>query len=248
MRRLRFLVAPGALAEGRGSIVRLPEDEARHLRVTLRGRQGMEIYLFDGEGAEWRAEVEAVSAAEIRAVLLEAGTAAVDPPLEIVVLQAVSRDEAFESALEQMTCLGAASIVPLLVDRSASARPPNARRLARWRRIVREASKLSWRRTLPQVHDPAPVSELAVPGRPGSIDLLLDVGAPPGSLKAALAGPAPPSVRLAVGPEGGFTPAERCALLGAGFAAVSIGPRVLRTEHAGPAALALILAAWGDVG
>ncbi len=53
---------------------------------------------------------------------------------------------------------------------------------------------------------------------------------------------------LAVGPEGGFSPAERTALIAAGFAPVSLGPRVLRTEHAGAAAAALVLAAWGDAG
>ena len=55
-------------------------------------------------------------------------------------------------------------------------------------------------------------------------------------------------VRLAVGPEGGFSAAERAALLRAGFVPASMGPRILRTENAGAAALAVILSHWGDIG
>jgi 16S rRNA (uracil1498-N3)-methyltransferase len=208
----------------------------------------MEISLCDGEGEEWRAEVAAVAPGEVRAALLEPLTAPVEPPIELTVLQAVSRDESFEAALDQLTALGVSVVIPVLVERTATGRAPDARRLARWRRIARESSKLSWRRKVPKVEDPLPLAEAAAHDPARARGLLLDTGAPPGSLNELLRGPAPAAVLLAVGPEGGFSPAERTALIAAGFAPVSLGPRVLRTEHAGAAAAVLVLAAWGDAG
>ena len=249
MRKLRFLVAPGSFREGPGATVVLPYEEARHIRVTLRGKPGMIVHLFDGEGKEYRGQVAAVTPTQVQIVLVAEESDAVEAPLRIVALQGVSHDESFEHAVEQMTSLGVASIVPLLVERSKMGdRAPDSKRLTRWQRIAREACKLSWRRLVPPVGEPVAPAGLPSLEGTGTIGFLLDPEAPLGSFHQILAGPRPDTVHVAIGPEGGFSPAENDTLRAAGYRPVCLGPRVLKTEHAGAAALALILARWGDIG
>jgi 16S rRNA (uracil1498-N3)-methyltransferase len=249
MRRLRFLVAPGALDAGRGARVPLPSEEAHHLRASLRASAGTPIHLFDGAGTEYRAEVREVTAGLVEAVLLEQEVGRVESPLRIVLYQALTREESFERALGQATELGVAAIVPLLAERSLHAgRDAGARRSARWARIAGEAAKLSWRRVVPSIGRPVEISAIPPASEPGVVGIALYPEAPAGSFRKALEAPPPREVGLAVGPEGGFSPGEIEQLTAGGYAVASLGPRVLRTEHAGPAAIAAILARWGDLG
>ena len=249
MRKLRFLVPPGSLAAGEGAIVALPEEEARHLAVTLRGEPGLGVSLFDGKGVEWNGEVVDAGRGRAHVRLLEAETSPVESPLRVTVYQSLSLDRVFEESIEPLTALGVAALVPLLAERSRGAgRAPDAKRLARWRRIACEACKLSFRRVVPEIGEPVAVDAVGTDASAGVLSVLLDPGAPPGALRALLAGPAPSSLRLAIGPEGGFTPGEVAALGRAGFLGVRLGPRVLRTQHAGSAAISVMLASWSDVG
>jgi len=249
VRRFRFLVEPGALEPGAGAKLSLPPEEARHIAITLRATPGEEIQLFDGRGREFLARIETVAGGRVEVVLESEILEPVEAAVRLVLLQGFSKDEAFERAVDQATALGVAAIVPLLCERSRGGlRPPDARRLERWRRIAREAAKLSWRRVVPTLGDPEPTERVGAGDPPRSIDLLLDADAPRGSFRRLLHGPPVDEVRLAVGPEGGFSAAERAALLRAGFVPVSMGPRILRTENAGAAALAVLLSHWGDIG
>jgi 16S rRNA (uracil1498-N3)-methyltransferase len=115
-------------------------------------------------------------------------------------------------------------------------------RIARWRRIVVEACKQSGRRWVPAIERPMAIAE----ARPSGVGWLLDrEDARP--LATAL-GERPPAVSLLVGPESGLSADELGTLERAGWARVSLGPRVLRTETAGAIATALVLHAWSDLG
>src|SRR5262249_19791520 len=248
-RKLRFLVPPRSLDAGAGAVVDLPEDEARHLAVTLRAQPGFQVQVFDGAGAEWSGEVVEAHRAEVRVRLVAPVSVPIESLLRAVVYQSLTVERVFEESIEPLTALGVAAIVPLMTERSRTgARPPDAKRLGRWRRIAAEACKLSFRRTIPDIGRPVAVSALAALSAPGAVRLLLDPDSPPGSLRAGLAGPAPTEAWMAVGPEGGFTPGEIAELTGAGFAAVRLGPRILRTQHAGVAAVAILMNAWSDLG
>lgn len=249
VRRLRFLVPSGSFREGPGGHLALPYEEGRHVRVSLRGKPGLVVQLFDGEGKEYRAQVSAVTPTQVQVVLLGEESDPVEAPLPVIALQALSHDESFEHAVDQMATLGVSAIVPLLVERSKmGGRPPDAKRLMRWQRIAREACKLSWRRVVPRIEEPAAPAQVSALVSPGALPLLLDTESRAGSFRAVLEGPRPDLVILAIGPEGGFSEPERDDLLRAGFRPVSLGPRVLRTEHAGAAAISILLAAWGDMG
>lgn len=249
MRKLRFLVPPGSLDSGAGAVVDLPEAEARHLAVTLRAQPGFLVQLFDGAGAGWSGEVVAARRASVRVRLLAPEAGPVESPLRVVVYQSLTVERVFEESIEPLTALGVAAIVPLMTERSRTGeRPPDAKRLGRWRRIAAEACKLSFRRTVPVIGEPVAVSALAVLPAPGAARLLLDPDAPSGSLRASVAGPPPAEAWLAVGPEGGFTPEEVTVLISGMFDPVRLGPRILRTQHAGSAAVAIIMCAWSDLG
>jgi 16S rRNA (uracil1498-N3)-methyltransferase len=140
--------------------------------------------------------------------------------------------------------LGAAAIQPLVTERSAPmpAGERGDKRLAHWRGIVVAACEQCGRNRIPPVA--APVPWQAWVRQWNDAALVLAPGAR--AVLASLPRPASP-VALAVGPEGGFSDRELEAALNAGLRAVSFGPRVLRTETAGVAALAAMQALWGDL-
>jgi 16S rRNA (uracil1498-N3)-methyltransferase len=120
-----------------------------------------------------------------------------------------------------------------------------AKRLAHWRSVVVAACEQSWRACVPEVAAAEPLAT-ALSRLPGdSIRLSLDPEATSGI--AALQPPGDRSVVVAIGPEGGWSPRDRAALAEAGFAGLCLGPRILRTETAGMAAIAALQSKFGDL-
>jgi 16S rRNA (uracil1498-N3)-methyltransferase len=224
----------------------LDREESKHLIQVLRCRVGDAVGVFDGKGGEWHARVASI---ETRAVQLARGEpmqTVVEAPVVVRLYQGLCRGERMEWVVQKATEVGAVSIHPVPTAR-AETRPPDAKRLERWRRIAREACKQCGRRVLPIV-EPVPALP-EIPGR-GVLPLLLDPAPgcrPLGEILAGADSP-PAEVWLAVGPEGGFDPRETADLGERGWQATSLGPRTLRTETAGLLALALTLHRLGDLG
>ncbi len=235
---------PGPL-RGAGAELELPEAARRHLRV-LRLRPGAELRLFDGQGGEWRARL----LAQGRARLLEHLPVERESPLAVELAQALARGERMDWALQKAVELGVAALAPVATARCGLRLEGEraARRLRHWRAVVAAACEQCGRNRLPPVAPPRPLAawlaELGGPG-PGELRLALSPGA--GAALGELPRPTGP-VRLLVGPEGGLAPEELAAARAAGFRPLALGPRVLRTETAGPAALAALQALWGDLG
>jgi 16S rRNA (uracil1498-N3)-methyltransferase len=149
-----------------------------------------------------------------------------------------------EWVIQKGTEVGLDAIRPFAARRS-EVDAPSAERLRRYRRVALEAAKQSGRRLVPDVAEPLP----GLPLPPSGVcALLLDGGPEARPIVERLARPRPGSVWLAVGPEGGFEPAEAAALAAGGWSLTGLGPRTLRTETAGVVAAALVLHAWGDFG
>jgi 16S rRNA (uracil1498-N3)-methyltransferase len=166
----------------------------------------------------------------------------VESPLSVRIFQGLCRPDRLEWVIQKGTELGVAAIYPLECERGE--RPPQGPpRADRWRRIALEACKQSGRRVLPDV---SPAETL--PAAEDRCALLLDPGPDAVPLRTALPAGSPAGVDLAVGPEGGFTDAERDLACGNGWIPVSLGPRVLRTETAGLVAAAIVLHCLGDLG
>jgi 16S rRNA (uracil1498-N3)-methyltransferase len=167
----------------------------------------------------------------------------VEPGLRLHLYQALCRQDRFEWVIQKGTEIGMTAIHPLAAER-ADGRPPDAKRLARWRRIAIEACKQSGRRLCPEI---LPVDRVPAPG-PGVTALVLDPGSSELPLGRALPGPAPEELWVAVGPEGGFSDVELERMVGLGWRPAGLGPRILRTETAGLVACAIALHHLADLG
>jgi len=241
--RVLIEAAPTRDADG---TFELTGPAAHHLARVLRVRPGAAVILFDGSGSEWEAEVLAVDRNAVQLTLGERSEPARECLAPLVLLQGLCRGERMDWVMQKATELGAASILAVSCERS-NVRLDEARgdkRLAHWRGVVASACEQSGRVRVPEVRGPLSLAE-AIADLDG-LRLLLDPEAPI-SLSAVIraADDAAPAAIL-VGPEGGLSPAEIELLVAAGWGAVSMGPRILRTETAGAAALAAIQAvrAW----
>jgi 16S rRNA (uracil1498-N3)-methyltransferase len=233
------------LAEGRE--LDLPEGPAGHLGRVLRLGVGDACVLFNGDGHDYDAQVIVAGKRDMR-VAIGAGRAVTsESPLAITLLQGIARGEKMDLILQKATELGVTAIQPLHSQRSEvkldEAR--GAKRLAHWRSVVTSACEQSGRAVVPRVAAPEPL-QAAVRGLPaGGLRLILDPEA--SETFATLSCPPGTPVMLAVGPEGGWSPLDREQLVAGGFRGVRLGPRILRTETAGLAAVAALQARFGDL-
>lgn len=238
MARRRFFV--DAIQQSRAV---LAGEDARHLRQVLRAEIGQRYELSDNR-AVYLAEVASLAKDRVSFRVLEE-IAVPPPPVRLTLLLALIKFDRFEWALEKATELGVETVRPVATERSEKGlERAAAKRLERWRKIVRESSQQARRARLPEVLPPAAFGDVLAGGSPYSWFLEEQSGACP--ILAAL--PArrqfSDAVRLLVGPEGGFTGAERARAREAGWTPVSLGPHILRTETAAIAALAVISSAW----
>jgi 16S rRNA (uracil1498-N3)-methyltransferase len=234
-----------------GARLALPEDAAAHLLRVLRLRQGDACVLFNGDGHDYDARVGAVDKRGGEVEVL--GRRAVDneSPLRITLLQGIARGEKMDLILQKATELGVTRFVPIDAERT-EVRLEGARlgkRIAHWRGVVAAACGQCGRARLPRVDDPVDIADVGgvAPGAP--LKLTLD---PAGShalsaLDAAMPGAAVAGIAVAIGPEGGWAPRDRQHLRAAGYEGLRLGPRILRTETAGLAAIAALQALYGDL-
>jgi 16S rRNA (uracil1498-N3)-methyltransferase len=233
--------------------VRLPEDAAGHVVRVLRLRPGARLVLFDGSGTDFHAEITEIAGGVVRARILDRVDGLPASPLAVTLVQGVARGERMDWTLQKATELGVHRIQPVLTARSVVRLDEHqgTKRLRHWEGVVASACEQCGRSLLPLVEPPvALVQHLARPAT-GLRLMLHPLGE--GSLAETLARGVPAneratlSVELLIGPEGGLDEAETSAARQAGYAGVRLGPRILRTETAGIAALAVLQAMAGDL-
>lgn len=242
MRILRFYL-PAPLTAG--ATVALDDNAFNHAVRVLRLRPGAALVLFDGAGSAFAATLAEVGKREAWARVTEAVPGGVESPLRVVLVQSISRGEKMDYTLQKAVELGVAAIQPVFTERGGVDLTGErlARKVQYWRGIVIGACEQCGRNRLPEMGEPLPLADwLARSIEPG-LRLLLDPQA-----KQGLRGLEPPagSITLLIGPEGGLSPAEVGGARSVGFAGIRLGPRILRTETAGVAALAAVQALWGD--
>jgi 16S rRNA (uracil1498-N3)-methyltransferase len=225
---IAVLVPPGALAPG--AVLRLEPEEARHLQAR-RVAPGDPVTLLDGRGGRAAATLEPAPGGW-RALVCEVRSEP-RPPTFVLAVGAGDRDR-FADLVERAAEFGATAVVPLETERSRSVasrvRPGH---LARLRRRAREALKQCRGTWAPEVLEPLPLAALR-DGARGMRWLADAAGGAPGPLAME------DDLTVAIGPEGGFTEAEREAMVAAGFLPIRLGPRVLRFDTAAVAAAAAV--------
>lgn len=227
-----------------GAELALPPGAARHVQV-LRLQPGDAITLFNGEGGEWAATVTRMGRSEVQVQVGAHAAIEREPARAVHLAVGLMAAERFDWLVEKATELGAASLTPLLMERSSLrlAGERAAKKRAHWQAVATAACEQSRRNRLMDVREQLSFQEYlsrsADPAAARWVLSLAEGGAPAGVRAAALAPPA--AVTLLSGPEGGLSPAEDAAARAAGFAPVTLGERVLRAETAPLAALALLL-------
>jgi len=241
---------PAARIEG--DLARLDADAASYLGRVLRLGPGATLEVFDGAGGVFEATIESI---EPGAGVLRLGprTEGVATPRPFVLLQALAKGEKMDLVVQKATELGVTRIVPVAAARSVVRLDPSraAKRTERWQRIATEAARQCGRADVPDIALPAPIA-----------DAVEEIGAQP-ELATMMALPSEsatglpdflqanahrPGHALLVGPEGGIEPDEVSLAERAGFAAVSLGTRILRTETAALAVLAAVRFFQGELG
>ena len=220
-----------------GVPVALPPGAARHVQV-LRLQPGAPLVLFDGRGGEWSATVVRMGRSEV--VVEPGGFADVDRELgrDVTLALGMPANERMDTVVEKATELGAARIQPLVCERSVLRLSGEraSKKVAHWRAVAVAACEQSGRTRLPTV---APIATLAawlagLPPGDAALRLLLS----PREARPMREPGGGGAVVVLSGPEGGLSDAEEAAARRHGFAAVSLGPRILRADTAPLAALA----------
>jgi len=221
------------------------EGPAGHyLSRVLRVSRGDAIILFNGDGADYPALVTEVRSHRVEARVTGSSDPATESPLRVTLVQAVCRGERMDYVLQKATELGVYRIQPLISQR-VEVRLVGARqekRMLHWQGVVTSACEQSGRAVVPEIQGPLSLPEwLNTSDFP--LSLILD---PMAGDRLSGVSPGDAAVAVMVGPEGGFTEDEVNSARENGVRAVSMGPRVLRTETAGPAAIAVLQARSGD--
>jgi len=221
----------------------LPEPLAHHAFRVLRLRDGDPVVLFDGGGDEVSAHLIARGKGGV-AVLSERHAVGRESPLELVLVQALASGEKMDWIVQKAVELGVSTVVPVQAERSVLrlAGERAAKRVEHWRQVAIAACEQSGRNRLPAIEPIAGLREYLA-RRNDARRLVLS---PAGGARLATLGRPDAALHLLVGPEGGWSDEELAACCSAGGVAIALGPRVLRTETAGLAAVAALQALWGD--
>jgi 16S rRNA (uracil1498-N3)-methyltransferase len=219
-----------------GLALSLPPGAARHVQV-LRMQPGDVITLFNGEGGEFEATVIRMGRSDVDVEVGAHNPVEREARRAVHLLAGITANERMDWLVEKATELGVASITPLMAERSVlKLKGERAdKKLAHWQGVAAAAAEQCGRNRVPVIHAAVSLNDWIKKASPGQRWVLsLSQGTQP---LAQMTGDE--AVTVLSGPEGGLSPAEEACALAAGFAPVSLGPRVLRAETAPLAVLAL---------
>ena len=231
-----------------GTEIELDGDRARYLGRALRARVGDKVNVFNGEGAEWTAAILHISKNTITLRVENSHEAGTESPLKIHLVQGISRGERMDLVVQKATELGVKRITPVITEYGVVKLDESRanKRRDHWQKIATSAVEQTGRVRLPLVDTPIPLKNW-FGDKPKKVDTELILK--PGATTTLVSVPSPETkVCVLIGPEGGFSDGEYEDAKIAGFKAVSLGPRILRTETAAIATLAVLQSLWGDLG
>lgn len=247
-------IGPGPAAR---QMVRITGEEALHLARVLRLAAGDEIVVCDGSSREYLATLTSVSAKECTAAIKTQRLCPAESQVRICLFQGLAKGDKMEWVIQKATELGVAGIFPVMtkysVIRLDEAKAAN--KTQRWERVAKEAAKQCGRALPPVIHPVLRVEDAVTQADVGRVLVPWEGATKP--LREVLhkwqADPAPPAVGryaagIVIGPEGGLASEEVQALTSIGAVAVSLGPRILRTETAAVATVAAVMYVLGEFG
>lgn len=224
-------------------------QDATHISRVLRTEVGETLTLCDGEGNDFFAEVMAISKEEVSLKIKETLPCTAEPEVLVTLFQGIPKQGKMDYIIEKCTELGVARIVPVSTKRSVvkiDDKKSEAKKLERWRKIAAESVKQCARGTIPEITDVLTVSQAIEFSKSLDLTIAAYECERDTSIKSALAGKAPKSVGVFIGPEGGLDDNEVEKLKAANIETVTLGTRILRTETAGHTVLTAIMYEYNE--
>jgi 16S rRNA (uracil1498-N3)-methyltransferase len=230
-----------------GGEVLLPEQAGEHVARVLRLERGHPLILFNGDGREYDATLASLARRAVTAAVHGMREVSREAPLRLILAQGIARGEKMDWILQKATELGVACIVPLVTERTEVKLDEERaeRRLAHWHSVLAGACEQSGRNCLPALEPPTRLDRW-LSGLDDAASQRLAL-LPDGDTTARELPTPGAGAILVVGPEGGLSDNDCALLRQTGFRALRLGPRILRTETAGIAALAALQALHGDL-
>jgi len=245
----RFFVSPDVL---QADPVILDGDLAHQMSRVLRMQPGEHVILLDDSGWAYETEIQRISGSNVVARVLAKEWPQTETALRVTLFQAMTREKRMDWVLQKGTEIGVSTFVPMTTSRTMVSEPERVsqRRHQRWIRIVTEAAEQSGRTRIPSLQTLTSFGQACTQAAESDLGLLACLDEHTIPLRHAIEQALPnfAGVSLFIGPEGGFSPEEIALARGAGLQTVSLGPRTLRTETAGVAAVSAILYAVGELG
>jgi 16S rRNA (uracil1498-N3)-methyltransferase len=235
----RFFIDPDQVRDPSISVM---GEDVRHIRTVLRKGPGDLLTLLDGQGREYTVRITTIERSKIEAQIIDRKERTTASPV-VTLGQGLPKSDKMDWIVQKATELGVSSIVPLVTERTIVKIKDEEKRVARWRKICREAAMQSDRPDIPMVEAIRPFGgfvEHLVPGPQTLLLLPWEEGTQP--IKEVLRRTQGlEKVVVLIGPEGGFSQTEADLAKKEGFHLVSLGPNILRTETAAVAVLSMVL-------
>lgn len=228
-----------------GTAVGLDKEMSHYVSSVLRMRTGETLVIVDGRGMECEGQIESAVKDSVTVRISQVRKCVSEPPLKITLYQSVSKGERMDLTIQKAVELGVYRVVPVFSERCIVKPDKKASRSDRWQKIALEAARQCGRGIVPEVSESLMFDEALKDAGKNCDAVIMPWEEENGcTIKQFLkdrAGDAPAAVGVFIGPEGGFCETEAAKASKAGAVSVTLGKRILRTETAGPAVLAMIL-------
>jgi len=231
----RFYVLPSQIT---GETITISGSDVKHIKSVLRKDIGDEIVCFDGSGKEYLTRIVSFDKQMIKLAILSSTNPFIDHPISITLAQGLPKSSKMDDIIRKSTELGVHEIIPVLTERSVA----KGEKSERWKKIAKEAAQQSGRKAVPGIKELLSIEKFLSINHPYELKLVPWEGEHQKSLKAVLKeNENAKTICVLIGPEGGFSHEEVQKAASAGFISVSLGRTILRTETAGPAAVAMVM-------
>lgn len=221
-------------------------EDVKHITKVLRLGTGDIITCCDGMGNDYEAKISAVSS-EIECEIISTKKAETEANIRVILVQGIPKAAKMDYIIQKTTELGVCEIYPCEMNRCVS-KPEGGKKTERWQKIAREAAKQSGRGVVPKVHNAIKLDGAMEILKSADLSFIPYECAENNYLRPVLqSAKSPKTIAFMIGPEGGFDKDEIDKLTAGGIQAVSLGKRILRTETAGEAVLAMVMYELGDI-
>lgn len=237
------LYQPASLKPGQD--ITLDKNPSHHLIRVLRAKKNSEVILFNGDGHEYLAELVDDNQKHCQLHIKKTEEIHNESSLNITLLQGISRGDRMDTCIQKSTELGVNTVIPVICQRTGTSLNSKRaeKKMHHWHQIAISACEQSGRCIIPQIQPVVNFTQVI-----GNINADQKIILTPTAKNTISKIPAPVnSLCILIGPEGGFTQEEVQLAVENNFTSISLGPRILRTETAGPACITSAQILWGDL-